>query len=274
MAGSSIWIYIDDAMYDAWSTYTWANMAAAYDEISMIDGKAACNGSTIYLRGAAVNESDEVEADGKYTTVPPEAGFYVGVDTPVYGPDTTETVTVSIATNNIGQYFTVANGSFYFAGSGNTFTTNNAGLHGTTASTTLTLKRAMRVTFTYVYSSEAGYDKFSLKVGSSYVVQNVSGATTSRTYGPAQLEAGTQIVFTYYKDGSGSGYNDRCFFTNMQVSYEEPVPGEIVGYEGVAHRAGKVYVSVDGVARAARKAYIGVGGVARLCYAAQSAEEG
>ena len=171
-------------------------------------------------------------------------GIYIGVESPVYGPSETQTITVDVTASNISDYFTVANGTYYFVGNGSVFTTNNAGVNSSTATTTLTLLRDMTVGFTYSYSSESNYDKFTLSVGSTTVENAVSGATTSKTYSPTLLTAGTQIAFTYAKDSSQSKNDDQCTFSAMQISYDETIPGEITGYKGIAKKVKKMYIGV------------------------------
>ena len=117
-------------------------------------------------------------------------------------PSTVKEVIVAITADNIGDYFTVTNGSYYFKGSGDVFTSNNAGKSSSTASTVLTAKQDISVlAFWYSYSSEAKYDKFTLKVGGTTVENGVSGATTNRTYS-GSLAKGLTIEFTYSKDSS------------------------------------------------------------------------
>lgn len=126
--------------------------------------------------------------------------------------------TVSITASNISSYFTVANSSYYFAGSGSTFTSNNKGVGSSTAQTTLTAKYNCTVSFTYSYSSESGYDKFYLTFAGTTVANAKSGATTSATYS-GTLTAGQTIIFKYTKDGSVNSNNDCCTFSNMTVTY-------------------------------------------------------
>lgn len=189
-------------------------------------------------------------------------GIYIGVRKPIR-EETTQTVTVNIDENNISEYFDVANGStYYFAGNGGVFTSNNGAKESSSATTDLTLKRDLAVSFDYSYSSEANYDKFTLKVGSTTVENAVSGATTSKRYAKTQLAAGTVIAFKYAKDSSMDKNDDKCTFSNMVVEYQEMVQGEITGYAEVAQKVAKMYVGVDGTARKVRRGYIGVGGVA------------
>lgn len=133
-------------------------------------------------------------------------------------PSTVKEVIVAITADNIGDYFTVANGSYYFKGSGAVFTSNNAGKASSTASTVLTAKQDISVlAFGYSYSSEAKYDKFTLKVGGTTVEDGVSGATTNKTYS-GSLTTGQTVEFTYAKDSSQDKNDDKCTFSNMYIT--------------------------------------------------------
>ena len=127
-------------------------------------------------------------------------------------PSTVKEVIVAITAANIADYFTVTNGTYYFAGSGSVFTSNNGGKASSTASTVLTAKQDISVlAFRYSYSSEQNYDKFTLKVGGTTVENDVSGATTNRTYS-GSLAKGQTIEFTYSKDSSQNGNDDKSPF--------------------------------------------------------------
>lgn len=133
-------------------------------------------------------------------------------------PSTGKEVIVAITESNIADYFTVANGGYYFQGSGSTFTSNNARVKGSTASTALTAKQDISVlAFNYSYSSEADYDKFTLKVGGTTVEDGVSGATTNKTYN-GSLAKGQTVEFTYSKDSSQDANDDKCTFSNMHIT--------------------------------------------------------
>lgn len=133
-------------------------------------------------------------------------------------PSTVKEVIVSITAANIADYFTVTNGTYYFAGSGSVFTSNNGGKANSTATTVLTAKQDISVlTFNYSYSSEQSYDKFTLKVGGTTVEDGVSGATTNKTYS-GSLAKGQTIEFTYSKDSSQNGNDDKCTFSDMYIT--------------------------------------------------------
>ena len=126
------------------------------------------------------------------------------------------TNTVAITADNIEQYFIVTNGNYYFAGEGTRFATNNGGVSGSTAQTTLMARFDMDVSFVYSYASEASYDKFTLQVGATVVENAASGAYTLKQYS-GTIAAGTAITFTYTKDSSNDKNGDQCTFSNMAV---------------------------------------------------------
>ena len=144
--------------------------------------------------------------------------YLSNTNTVVGGPIVEGPIVVDITANNISDYFTVTNGSsYYFKGEGNVFTTNNAGVNSSTATTTLTAKQDIsEISFNYSYSSEPNYDKFTLKVAGSTIENAVSGATTTKSYN-GSLTSGQTIEFKYVKDGSVNKNNDKCTFSNMVI---------------------------------------------------------
>ena len=157
---------------------------------------------------------------------------YIGVLTeiPIYETQI-QNKSTTITAYNISKYFTVSNDSYYFKCSGSTFTTTNGGIANSTATTTLTALKDMDISFSYSYSSEANYDKFTLKVASTTVENAVSGATTTKTY-TGSLTTGQTITFTYAKDGSQNTNDDKCTFSNMVVTCLDEVDVQ-VGRTGV-----------------------------------------
>lgn len=181
---------------------------------------------------------------------------YVGVHTavPIYQTQTTtETVTIN-SDALLSKYFTVSNGSYGFVwnSSYNQFRSSNSGIHGSTATTTLTALQDCTVTYTYNYETEPNYDKFSLTVKGTGIHTNVSGVGTATTRTDT-LTQGQTIVFSYTKDSSGNNNGDYVSFYNMSA---------------VVTTTKEVQVGTDyrNVARKIKKAYIGIGGVARPCF--------
>lgn len=122
---------------------------------------------------------------------------------------------VDVTANNIADYFNVANGDYYFAGSGDTFTSNNKGVKSTTASTELTAKKDCVVTFDYAVSSEK-YDNLHIYVNGTEVY--ASSATAENGSYSANLSAGGSVKFEYIKDASISSNDDQAVISNIQVS--------------------------------------------------------
>lgn len=159
-----------------------------------------------------------------------------------------QTVTETLSATTIKDFFEIVNDKYYFVGNGTTFTTNNGGVSSSTASTVLHAKRDISaLSFNYSYSSESGYDKFTLIVAGTTVADAVSGATTNKTWS-GSIAKGQEISFTYAKDSSQNKNDDECTFSNMSVTYEKAT---VTGYE------------TKSAARKIKKGYIGVGGKAR-----------
>ena len=176
--------------------------------------------------------------------------IYVGVETevPIY-----ETVTtpVTIDVDNINDFFEVTNSTYYFEGSDTVFAANNLGVNSTTATTTLKLKQDVtNLSFQYNYITEANHDKFTIKIGSTTVLNAVSG-TTMATYNAGDLTAGTILTFSYSKDSSQSASGEVCYFTSMTFTTEMTT---------------QTGTETKSVARKIKKGYVGVGGVARPCW--------
>lgn len=172
--------------------------------------------------------------------------MYVGIeaDYPVYE---TQTVNTNITADNIDDFFTVTNGTYYFKGNGSTFTTTNGGVASSTATTTLTARKDMHISFEYSYGSEANYDLFTLKFGSQTIHNEVSGTRTTKSLS-GDLSKGVSISFKYTKDGSRDENGDSCSFDNMTVTTEEQVQIESVR-KSVARRIKKAYIGIGGKAR-------------------------
>lgn len=137
---------------------------------------------------------------------------------------TTETKLVdeTITENNVDSFFSVANGTYYFAPKDGVWTSNNNGVKSSTATTTFTAKSSMPVSFDYSYSSEAKYDKFTLVVAGTTVEDGVSGATTLKSYS-GNLPADQIISLTYSKDSSNDSNDDKCTLSNFKTKVEKTV---------------------------------------------------
>lgn len=177
---------------------------------------------------------------------------YIGVvtDIPIYE----ESVgTVNITSSNLEDYFNVTNESYYFAGSDSIFTSNNVGIHGSSAKSTWIAKyNISNISFDYSVSSESGWDKLTIIVGGNTIASGISGTNSSSWSG--SLSAGDTISLTYYKDSSASIGNDCGTLSNMSIT---------------AIVKTQIGIETRPVARKIRRAYIGDENmVAHLCFPA------
>lgn len=192
---------------------------------------------------------------------------YVGVrsNVPVMGEIMGEKE-VEFVTSNLSKYFGYKNpsGNAYLwnfkndPNSGVIFYPYNIGKGSSTCEATLICKENLtNVKISGVYYTESGYDKLTLKVKGTTVLNGVSGtSSTDKVYWSGNLSANDEIYMLYTKDGSGDATNESLTrFTINTDPITEPAPElGVVGYE------------IKSVARKIKKGYVGVNGVARLCY--------
>ena len=120
----------------------------------------------------------------------------------------------------IEQCFKITNGrDYYFAYGGSSFVSNNTGVDSSKATTTLTALCDVTISFDYSYSTEAGVDKFTLKVADDTIVNQGSGATTTGKVISRSLKKGDTIYMEYSKDKSSGLYDDKCSIFNMSVNF-------------------------------------------------------
>lgn len=143
--------------------------------------------------------------------------------TEIHGDTTSITEVVATLTEeNVDEFFSVENGSYYFLPQNGVWTSNNGGVKSSTASTKFTALRDLTVSFGYSYSSEANYDKFTLSVAGVVVEDAVSGTTTTKTYS-AELHTGDTIELAYTKDTSQDANDDKCRLFDFVASYMEEI---------------------------------------------------
>lgn len=142
---------------------------------------------------------------------------------------TSQTEEINITASNISNYFTVSNDAYYFVGSDKVFTSNNYGVKNSTAKTTLTVKVAGKLRFYYGYSTETGYDKFTVIVKGTTVVSGESGESGGSWSG--DVSVGDVISFSYSKDRSNDEGGDQCWFYNMHLT--RTVKSSYATYEDV-----------------------------------------
>jgi len=98
-----------------------------------------------------------------------------------------------------GNYGTYLNGICWIS--------NNTSINSSTATMTWTAKQANTLYFSYMCNSEGNYDKFTIKVGDTIIVNAISGFYKGGFF-EKSLSAGDVVTFTYVKDGSNNYYGD------------------------------------------------------------------
>ena len=181
---------------------------------------------------------------------------------------------INITASNISQYFTITDGSYKFARSGSTMTSNNAGVHSSTAQTTLKpIDGIDGFSFDWSVSSESNYDKFYVTYGSSSnpanIIEPQSGTQSGSYIKEAWMSTSRYLIFYYTKDSSSNSGNDKAVISNFKIRLETGT-----GYKDVARKVTNIFIGVNNVARRVKKAYIGVNGIARLFYAIPRLERG
>ena len=111
-------------------------------------------------------------------------------------------------------------GTYYFEQSGNTWFSNNQGQNGTSATTTwtITLPESVNVSIPWSVSSESNYDKLTVTLDSSKIVNAVSGDNSGTI--ETTLSAGTHTLSaTYLKDSSQDNGSDCATITLNEIVY-------------------------------------------------------
>lgn len=146
-------------------------------------------------------------------------GAYGGIGYSGSLTSSTTTSWIYIGTHNATSYFTVNDSNYYFRQDGNDWIATNGGIDSSTATTTLTCTSGGTYKFSYYYKTEASYDKVTLTVGGTTILNAVSGSSSLTTTGTYSLLSGSTIVMTYTKDGSNSVYSEEVHFQiQRQVS--------------------------------------------------------
>lgn len=92
----------------------------------------------------------------------------------------------------------------------------NQGKSYSSSTLTLTMTTDAKISFEYKVSTEASYDKFTIKHNSTTKVNGVSG-TIDWTALSIDAKSGDTITFTYKKDSSGDGNDDTVYLRNFSA---------------------------------------------------------
>lgn len=196
-------------------------------DVTAGNAKGTYKASDLNRVGAAMNYvADRLRAAGYDPHITPVKLTHSG-KTETVTQTVEKQMTTDVTEDNVSSFFAVSNDSYYFKPSGGAWATTNGGVSSSTAKTVFTALKDMTVSFAYSYSSEANYDKFTLKVAGSTVENAVSGSTTNKTY-TGTLTAGQTIELTYSKDSSTNSNDDKCTMSALKVTRMETVTETIV----------------------------------------------
>jgi len=137
-----------------------------------------------------------------------------------------------------------SNGTYAFIQDGTKWTSNNKGINSSTATSTWTinLSKQTNYSFNYRVSSESKYDKLTITLDGSTVVNAISGNGTEQVY-TTTLSAGAHtITATYSKDSSSSTNEDRGYIILNNVQDEKSIHKCTICEIEEAHLYGKVTV--------------------------------
>ena len=114
------------------------------------------------------------------------------------------------------------------------YKSNIEGKANATASATITLNTTVsgKISFDYKVSSEANYDKFTVKVNSTTVASAISGAGNWISYGPTTYiptNGKITITLTYTKDGSLDKNDDCGYIRNIKFVTDANPDGDVDG---------------------------------------------
>lgn len=192
---------------------------------------------------------------------------YIGVPTEVPIKEYTSQSYI-LNMSNLAKFFSVSSESGNSAWSrtdatdgGLKLVPGNIGVNSSTATITLTAKQNLTgVVIKGAYYTESNYDKITLTVAGSTVLNAVSGTSALSQRWTGSLASGKTIVLKYTKDSSQHASSESS--TYFQIDCDDVIETTeiITGYEtkDVGRNVGKMYLGINGVARRVKKGYIGV----------------
>ena len=183
----------------------------------------------------------------------PKAYLGINSNVPIIGTTTIQTPYPLNTSNLTSYYFTVSNSGSYswsranISGGGLKLAPGNFGEDSSESGIRLTAKNNLtNVNISGAYYTESNWDKITLTVGSSTVLNAVSGTQTYKSFWTGNLNAGQAIYLYYSKDGSQSASNESSTYFNITCDDYVITSTEqgIVGYEqkDVARKIVKGYI--------------------------------
>lgn len=242
--------------------------------VDIYTGGKIREGYRCYLSSDPITITETVPVQKTRGVNKPVSSIYAGVTTtvPVYSETTTtEDIALSSATftdffsaSNTGTTGTSAKGVSWAdnSGGGLKLTFGNYGINSSTSMTTFTAQRDLtNVVIKGLYYTESNYDKITLTVAGTTVLNAVSGTSSSLTQRwSGSLAKGQTIVLKFVKDSSQSATNESStYFTLSCDPYQKTVTTQtqtgtetklvdkkiVKGYVGGPDGKAKVFYSGD-----------------------------
>lgn len=125
-----------------------------------------------------------------------------------------------IAYNTAGAIVSFSSSGTYeweWYSSGSKLRSTNYQVNSSTSQSTITISTSSSCTFSFDYavSSESNYDKLTITLDGSTIVNAISG-TASNSYNGTLSSGSHSLVLKYVKDGSQSTGDDRAYVSNMK----------------------------------------------------------
>ena len=183
---------------------------------------------------------------------------------------------MQIIKNNINQYFSVTNGTDYFAWNNDILSPTNLGTKLDTCSiTNLISKYDMTLKFNYVANTRFGDFPGGNWSGNRFIflINNIEKITVdfwnSSSSWTGEIKKGDILTFKYLKERTrhdGTYTEDACTISKITITKGLGGGGPYIGVNNLAKKVKQMYIGVNGVARRIKKAYIGINGIAKLIY--------
>ena len=194
--------------------------------------KDLVGGLKFYFSSDPITLTETVQVQKTRGINKPVSSIYAGVTAtvPVY-TETTTTEDIALSTNTFTDFFSASNtGTTGTNAKGITWTDNssgglklifgNYGINSSTSMTTFTAQRDLtNVVIKGLYYTESNFDKITLTVAGSTVLNAVSGTSSTLTQRWAgSLSKGQTIVLKYVKDSSASASNESSTYFTLSCN--------------------------------------------------------
>lgn len=126
-----------------------------------------------------------------------------------------------VTTNTAGATVSFSTSNTYeweWDSANNRIRSTNYNIDSSTSQTTISISatKSTDLSFAYATSSESKYDKLTITLDGSTIVDAISG-TTSSTYSGTLSTGSHTLILKYSKDGTLKSGDDRAYFSNLQL---------------------------------------------------------